>query len=805
MSHFNHLQVSPAETSAPHYTWQKIWSLFVRAPRVRAWLFQRDPPTRSQLVRSLLSSPLLIGYIFSSQDSNLYAFPDIGDLVTVSSRDGDTLLGFHFGFKGINPIMPLLFQVAKDPLLGNPNVVVRRTARRRASPPYDDYILTIEFNWFESGALGVLTSFCRIDSDTEKPAGLHPYIKWAEHRVFDQRTAIRLSRTAEILGGRFDPTAPSNSPASDLPIDFIDPPDDYYVLTVREPQEPVPSFAAQAPVSREQQTFEVEKDFGLSGANANSTSTVHTTSHFSNTSSDDSCISDQSQSTFGADAPEKSPNKMAHNGYDVNCSSAQSHRGVVVSVADPRTVRLWQNFQQQVKHSRRVGIFVSMLSKKVGGRFAREVHLFGRESRYLFLSTSGISARGRIQRLCSQLNLKCGNPLQDQLLLSGEVHSSQQYAGSGASNNARGEENNGASVGSKFAIKHHPTPVNGWYAPQFESQKPKPKEEPTVVHYSMSDRELPRLSNVAHHSAALTNSSSILHKGKRSDSFKGTPLRKRRRCTGVADIVDVTDNVQEATLPALVLDSVPSTTGHGSLISAKLREKPQLAPERPPLGIRSKQRRPCDLTELLSDRSSDASGVKKMERDTVQASQAEDVSTSGTSIIRDTTLAPAPSFNLKIESLFKEPVKARIHDETAKGAAEPFKEKNGGKMIWTCDRCGVKIRGKKGNLNRHIANKHDFIRAFACASPNCGRRFQTRLNLVRHENAVHLGRPFQCVYCPRSFKVDEDRAAHIKSAHSEPDAQLACEVCGSCFGRRSTLNRHMAKVHKSQKTTVTAT
>lgn len=805
MSHFNNLQIPPPpETPGPDYTWQAIWSIFVRAPRVRAWLFQKDPPSRSQLVQSLVSSPMLVGYVFSSQYSHFYAFPDIGDLITVSCRDGDVLLGFHFGFKGINPIMPLLFQVAKDPLLGNPNVVVRRTARQRAPPPHDDYILTIEFNWYESGALGVVTMFCEADSDTEKLAGRHSYVKYAAHRVFDRKTAIRLSRTAEILDSRLDPTASSTLPASDLPIDFIDPPDDYYILTVREPPESVASFATRVPVCRKQQSFEVEKEFGLSAANANSTTTVHTTSQSSNFSSEDSCISGQSPSPFSAATPEKAPNRTAHDGRNVSCSFANSCEDVATSIADPCTARLWQSFQQKVKNSRRIGVYVTMLGKKVGGRFAPEVHLFGRESRYLFLSTSGISVPGRIQRLCSQLNIKLGNPLQDQLLLSTEVGKDQHDVGSGAGNSAKDSENSGGGGGNKTSIEHRPTRIHKWHIPHFEPQKLEPKEEPSIAHWSMSDHEQSKLSGVACHSTALANAPSILHNGKRSDNLEGTPLRKRRRCTDVTDIVDSTDNVGGVTLLAPMLASVPSATSYDSPISAELREKPQFVPKRPPPRSLNKHRRSFDLTELLSDRSLDASRVKEMKEDRIQASQAEDVSTSGTSSVRDTITAPAPSLNPNPGSAFNELAESKADDETAKGAPGSSKEKNNNKMIWTCDRCGVKIRGKKGNLNRHIANKHEFIRAFACSSPNCGRRFQTRLNLVRHENAVHQGRPFQCEHCPRSFKVEEDRAAHIKSAHSEPDAQLACEVCGSCFGRRSTLNRHMAKVHKSRKTSVIA-
>lgn len=122
----------------------------------------------------------------------------------------------------------------------------------------------------------------------------------------------------------------------------------------------------------------------------------------------------------------------------------------------------------------------------------------------------------------------------------------------------------------------------------------------------------------------------------------------------------------------------------------------------------------------------------------------------------------------------------------------------GTKSVWTCEQCGVKIRGKKGNLNRHYANKHENIRPFVCKIATCRRRFQTRLNLLRHERAVHTGRPFVCPHCPRNFKNGDSLNVHVRTAHESTEHEMACEMCGSCFARRSTLNRHRVKVHKEK-------
>lgn len=118
-----------------------------------------------------------------------------------------------------------------------------------------------------------------------------------------------------------------------------------------------------------------------------------------------------------------------------------------------------------------------------------------------------------------------------------------------------------------------------------------------------------------------------------------------------------------------------------------------------------------------------------------------------------------------------------------------------GPNLWRCGECGNLIRGKRGNLNRHFANRHANARPFQCEVPECGKRFQTRLNLVRHTRTVHDGRPHHCGECPRAFRSTNELAEHARVAHSPNSARLACPVCARCFGRRSTLNRHTSKVH----------
>lgn len=128
----------------------------------------------------------------------------------------------------------------------------------------------------------------------------------------------------------------------------------------------------------------------------------------------------------------------------------------------------------------------------------------------------------------------------------------------------------------------------------------------------------------------------------------------------------------------------------------------------------------------------------------------------------------------------------------------------GVRELWPCALCGIIIRGKKGNLKRHIAFRHNDIRRFKCEAPDCGRKFHNRVNLKRHIVAVHEGRPFRCPKCPRDFKIKENMEAHFEKTHVKCASLLACEFCGSCFGYRSSLNRHKRTVHRCEKVELSA-
>lgn len=145
----------------------------------------------------------------------------------------------------------------------------------------------------------------------------------------------------------------------------------------------------------------------------------------------------------------------------------------------------------------------------------------------------------------------------------------------------------------------------------------------------------------------------------------------------------------------------------------------------------------------------------------------------------------------------KQMIRRRKHTETlsSRNGMEVRRSEVGAiRKSWRCKVCSAIIRGKRGNLNRHISAKHVRMRAFECAMPKCGQRFQSKLNLERHMSRIHEGRPFECRECPRTFRRKEGLESHERAAHTKTQ-QYICGLCGVWFGRRLTLEKHERRLH----------
>lgn len=580
----------------------------MQSPRTRHWLFQNNPPPTTHIVRSLLSNPVLCGYEFSEEHKSAYLFPDIGELYTVLTRDGDTCLGFTHGCHAIMPLLPLVYDVTGDPALSNPSVIARRTARCRA-PNAPNYFLSIDFAWLRSGALAVATMANRIPTSavadachiasptgnatttatamaTPTPTPMydkHPFFDYGETRIFAADATTTLLAAARRLH-----IARSRA--------LLRPPTEFYSMQVADLHD--------------------SADSGM--------------------------------------PPPMPPSAMAAADALVPTEARRQGRMDVRSDADATTAGLWATFANAVATSRRTGGMDMVIRRKYVTiqNGVRLTSLYTRKALYRFLSTSGISAHGRIQRLCSQLGIQCHSPVPNIKLVDDIVHD----GGPSLDDNAR------------------------------------------------------------------------------------SPL--------------AFSDVLEQDVVRLEVDGARRDGAPGGISGRRRGEEVQVAGEDAHLRKR-RRTSPCAGAEL---------GASSQSFETVQSMGKALGTTQG----------------------------GRQKDNLGGGG-----ELGKGNSIWKCDQCGIEIRGKKGNLNRHISNKHDKIRAHECEVKNCGRTFQTRLNLVRHIKAVHEGRPFPCPKCTRTFKYERDLSAHVATVHCQGDAQpqLTCDVCGSCFARQSTLNRHRDNVH----------
>lgn len=544
-------------------------------------------------------------------------FPDIGDLDTVLTRDGDTCLGFTYGCHGVMPLVPLVHHVTRDAVLANFAVVVRRTARKRVPLHGVNCHLSIEFAWLRSGVLIVTTMVNPFVSNDATP-GLHPFFDNAESRIYAPSAANALLNTARQF--ETDATVYSNgAPNGNLPNHFLHPPYEYYTFRVHEPDDADYLNSLQADAIRDATT---------------------------------TTPSNARQYAMIAPATEDVP-----------------------SVAEPNTVAIWRKFQNGIAHARRRGVMMTVLDRKFGLGTGTLVPFYSRRAHYTFLSTSGISAHGRIQKLCVQLGIQYHSPIRDHLCIEAPA---DFHPVSGGDSIMGGQ---GVTGGVALCDPGNGPCVNLSRVDEIREDETRhmPKELPHGMGDEAPRRQQSESDNARHEDAQL---------------------RKRRRTTG------------QTTMAA-------------------------------PL----------------------SRGGQEQENPT------------GEDII--------------------EPERRKTTQETvdnATGSGESVKGNN--PAMWTCDQCGIKIKGKKGNLSRHILNKHEKVRPYKCLEKGCGRSFQTRLNLVRHEKAVHEGRPFPCPHCTRAFKYELDLSSHVTAVHEQVDSQLACDVCGSCFARRSTLNRHRENVHK---------
>lgn len=792
-----------SSSSTSLYSWEYIWSAFMRAPRVRAWLFSNKPPPRHHVYHSLQAQPTLLGYeFFSVTKASQAPFPDIGDLATAYTTDGHTLLGFNYGFRAVQPFIPPLHVFTNDEYMSDATALVRRTARRLHHFSNSTCFLSIEFSWFQSGALAVST--CINPLPSKPTAGMlqrneTPYHDHMELRFFSPSSAARLTHLADLANAM-----PSGQP---LPPDLMAPHEDHYVLRVRQPPFPCASVIPANkdtsfidPASLPKPTSAHFNVLTEAVAPGSTTATVTTKQSDDNSPGTDITQHDQSSA--------------------LTRNSSQSSE---FSDYPPKLASLWGIYRGTISRARQRGMYMSLVGRTKYSPLHDVEIVGGRYGIYTFMSTP-FTVHGRIQRLCSQLGLSLSSPAMDSCLLKFHTTDMNHSANSSVEldHTSPSSEESGHKKRSRVSAFGDQDVDRG------HSNFQRPCEQALeTLSVDTPERGTPRFPR-----DVLTDNpcqaGPFLNKGGMSGSssaglswITSDTSEKRCRvrnphaletiCGEAVETKPVRPNYRPVPISDMIEKGDSSAGGHG--VSQG---------EPSPVGFFYTAH-----TRGADNANSDVGATSDFGQD--QITERKFCKSEDTAITDNVTRAQ-PSDGDEVKVWYKEVVDGDSGDSQGvcgeenvglgkkeedqlvgegeagsgevgrnrkmTGEAEGGSECKWSNMIWTCDRCGAKIRGKRGNLNRHIASKHDNVRAFVCETYGCGRRFQTRLNLVRHVTAVHDGRPFACNDCPRAFKTNPDREAHVRTAHLQCGGRLSCSICGGCFGRRSTLNRHMANVHK---------
>ncbi|XP_041664450.1 zinc finger protein OZF-like [Cheilinus undulatus] len=111
---------------------------------------------------------------------------------------------------------------------------------------------------------------------------------------------------------------------------------------------------------------------------------------------------------------------------------------------------------------------------------------------------------------------------------------------------------------------------------------------------------------------------------------------------------------------------------------------------------------------------------------------------------------------------------------------------------FSCSECG-KTFAHKDYLSKHMII-HTGEKPFSCLE--CGKKFNQKCNLVMHKS-VHTGeKPFSCSICGKTFTLKRSVTTHMITHTGEKP--FSCSECGKSFTQRGNLNQHMI-VHSGEK------
>lgn len=133
-----------------------------------------------------------------------------------------------------------------------------------------------------------------------------------------------------------------------------------------------------------------------------------------------------------------------------------------------------------------------------------------------------------------------------------------------------------------------------------------------------------------------------------------------------------------------------------------------------------------------------------------------------------------------------QPTKEGIPENTEKSTSKKDLSTNQapkGERIFPCPECG-KSFNQKSNLTRH-QKIHASEGPYKCSE--CGESFRMNRKLVRHQRA-HVSEPFKCTECGKSFTQRSNLVRHQRIHTKEEPYQ--CPECEKTFNQKANLFRH---------------
>ena len=115
-----------------------------------------------------------------------------------------------------------------------------------------------------------------------------------------------------------------------------------------------------------------------------------------------------------------------------------------------------------------------------------------------------------------------------------------------------------------------------------------------------------------------------------------------------------------------------------------------------------------------------------------------------------------------------------------------------GELDQGCRKCNVMF-GSSTELKLHFATSHN-RQTFECFV--CNKLFLQKYNFLAHIERFHdeVGKSFPCQFCDKVFTTKPALDGHMAQQHKNP--LLICPLCQRGFPQKSSLKRHVQKVHE---------